>query len=314
MHEHPLVGGIEAGGTKIVCAAGTGPGDLSRAVFPSGSDPAAALFAVTCWFREEETRRGPLHAIGIGSFGPVDLDPASPTYGFITSTPKTGWRNTDILGTVRRAFPALPVAFDTDVNAAALGEQRWGAAAGLDDFVYITIGTGIGAGVMAGGRLVHGLVHPEMGHMRIPRIPDDAFEGVCPFHGDCWEGLCSGPAMKKRTGTPAEEISPDSSAWRFEARYVALALGNIICALSPRRIILGGSVPNGGLLGIERFFKMVRAEVRDVLDGYIVSPALEEGIDGYIVPPLLGADAGVCGALALALDMLHFSDEVTKAP
>ncbi|HOO88433.1 MAG TPA: ROK family protein, partial [Synergistales bacterium] len=158
MHEHPLVGGIEAGGTKIVCAAGTGPGDLSRAVFPSGSDPAAALFAVTDWFREEETRRGPLHAIGIGSFGPVDLDPASPTYGFITSTPKTGWRNTDILGTVRRAFPALPVAFDTDVNAAALGEQRWGAAAGLDDFVYITIGTGIGAGVMAGGRLVHGLV------------------------------------------------------------------------------------------------------------------------------------------------------------
>ncbi len=300
MNGQPLVGGIEAGGTKIVCAAGSGPGDLSRAVFPSGSDPDAALSVATEWFREEETRRGALYAIGIGSFGPVDLDPSSSTYGFITTTPKAGWRHTDILGTVRRAFPSIPVAFDTDVNAAALGERRWGAAAGLDDFVYITIGTGIGAGVMAGGRLVHGLVHPEMGHMRIPRIPGDAFEGVCPFHGDCWEGLCSGPAMKKRTGTPAEEISPDSSAWRFETRYVALALANVVCALSPpdhpRR-----ERPERRPSGIERF-RMVRAEVRDVLDGYIVSHALEEGIDGYIVPPSLGADAGVCGALALALD------------
>ncbi len=305
MSGKPLVGGIEAGGTKIVCATGTGPDDLNRMSFASGNGPSAVLASVAGWFREEEERRGTLHAVGIGSFGPVDLAPGSPTYGFITSTPKTGWRNTDILGSVRRAFPSILVAFDTDVNAAALGEQRWGAAAGLDDFVYITIGTGIGAGVMAGGRLVHGLVHPEMGHLRLPRIPGDTFEGGCPFHGDCWEGLCSGPAMKKRTGMPAEELPPDHEAWRIEARYVALALANIVCALSPKRIVLGGSVPNAGRLGSERFFGMVRAEVRDALNGYIVSPALDDGIGGYIVPPLLGGNAGVCGALALALDAIE---------
>lgn len=304
MSEKLLAGGIEAGGTKIVCAVGTGPDDLTRAVFQSGSDPDAAMREVTDWLRAEQGRRGTLRAVGIGSFGPVDLDPASPKYGFITSTPKPGWRDADVLGRVRRAFPEIPVAFDTDVNAAALGERRWGAAKGLDDFVYITIGTGIGAGVVAGGRPLHGLVHPEAGHMRIPRVPGDDFPGVCPYHGDCWEGLCSGPAIKSRTGFAATEIPPDSEAWRLHARYTALALGNIVCALSPRRIILGGSVPKGGLLGGERFFAMVRAEVQHVLNGYVVSPALEQGIGEFIVPPGLGDDAGVCGALALALDEL----------
>lgn len=304
MTEKTLVGGIEAGGTKIVCAVGTRPDDLTRAVFLSGSDPEAALGEVVRWLLREQAQRGKLRAVGIGSFGPIDLDPASPTYGYITSTPKPGWRNADILGRVRRAFPGVPTAFDTDVNAAALGEHRWGAARGLGDFVYITIGTGIGAGVMAGGRLVHGLVHPEMGHMRIPRVPGDDFAGVCPYHGDCWEGLCSGPAMKARAGLAATEIPADSEAWRLEARYTALALGNIVCALSPRRIVLGGSVSKGGALGRERFFEMVRAEVRDALNGYVVSPALEEGLGEYIVPPGLGDDAGVCGALALALDAI----------
>ncbi|MDI9369410.1 MAG: ROK family protein [Synergistaceae bacterium] len=304
MRERPLVGGIEAGGTKIVCAVGRGPDDLTRAVFPSGSDPETALGEVLGWLLAEQARRGLLRAVGIGSFGPVDLDRASPRYGFITSTPKQGWRDTDVLGRARRAFANVPVAFDTDVNAAALGERRWGAAKGLDDFVYITIGTGIGAGVVTTGKPVHGLVHPEAGHMRIPRFHGDGFPGVCPYHGDCWEGLCSGPAMKARTGMAATEISPDSEAWTLEARYTALALGNIVCTLSPRRIILGGSVPKGGLLGAERFFAMVRADLRDVLNGYVVSPSLEEGMDEYIVPPGLGDDAGVCGALALALDEL----------
>lgn len=307
MSEKLLAGGIEAGGTKIVCAVGTGPDDLARAVFPSGSDPDAVMREVTDWLRAEQGRRGPLRAVGVGSFGPVDLDPASPKYGFITSTPKPGWRDADILGRVARALPGIPAAFDTDVNAAALGERRWGAAKGLDDFVYITIGTGIGGGVMAGGRLLHGLVHPEAGHMRIPRVPGDDFAGVCPYHGDCWEGLCSGPSMQRRTGLPATEIPPGSEAWRLEARYTALALGNIVCALSPRRIVLGGSVPKGGLLGRERFFASVRAELRCVLNGYVVSPALEEGIDEYVVPPRLGDDAGVCGALALALDAFEAS-------
>lgn len=273
----------------------------ARAAFPTTGDPSIVLEQVVGWFEAQQKNHGRIAAFGIAAFGPVDLSKTSPTYGYITSTPKPGWRNTNIAGVLQRVFPGLPIGFDTDVNGAALGEFLWGRAQGLDDFVYITIGTGIGAGAMVGGRLVHGLVHPEMGHMRLPRLPGDTFAGVCQYHGDCWEGLCSGPAMLARAGVPAERLSANDATWQKETAYVGLAISNLVCVLSPGRIILGGSVRKGGLLGEERFFLEVRRSVTATLNGYVVSPNLGEGIDGYIVAPGLGDDAGVCGAIGLGL-------------
>jgi fructokinase len=189
---------------------------------------------------------------------------------------------------------------DTDVNGAALGERAYGAAEGLDDFLYITIGTGVGAGAMARGRLLHGLVHPEIGHIRVPRLGGDRFPGVCPFHGDCWEGLCSGPALAARTGAAAETLPADHPAWGQLCAYVGLGLANLVCTLSPRRIVIGGSVRKAGSLGEAAFFAGVRRALRESLNGYVASPAiLTDALDGYVVPPLLGDDAGVCGAMVL---------------
>jgi fructokinase len=298
--QNALVGAIEAGGTKFVCAVGTCPQDLVRTEFPAGENPEQVLARVTNWLHEQQRRRGMLQAIGIASFGPIDLHQGSPTYGYITSTPKPGWKNTDILGAAARAFPNIPAAFDTDVNGAALGEFYWGSGAGLRDFVYVTIGTGIGGGVMVGGELLHGLIHPELGHMLLPRIPGDAFAGVCPFHGACWEGLCSGPALLARTGMPAEEIPPDHEAWTREIQYIAYAVANLACVLSPQRVIIGGSVRKAGQLGQDRFFRLIRERVRIALNDYLVAPSLQEEIDSFVVPPLLGDAAGICGAIALA--------------
>ncbi len=303
VREDIFVGGIEAGGTKFVCAVGRGPADVrsphNRIEFPTGDDPRRLIAQVVEWLRERG-RRESLSAIGIAAFGPVGLALESPDYGRITSTPKPGWANTDIVGAFRRAFGDIPVGFDTDVNGAALGEHFWGSARGLDDFVYITIGTGIGAGGMARGRLLHGLVHPEMGHVLLPRIPGDDFAGVCPYHGDCWEGLCSGPALSRRAGAPAELLPADHPAWAYETRYVGYAIANIVCTLSPRRVIIGGSVRKAGGLGEDAFFSAVRRHVQSSLNGYVVSPSLlDERIQDYIVPPALGDDAGVCGAIAL---------------
>ncbi|MFN6202064.1 MAG: ROK family protein [Acidobacteriota bacterium] len=296
-----LIGAIEAGGTKFVCAVGRGPGEqlLARASFPTGGDPTVLLDRVAGWLTEQEAHFGRMAALGIASFGPVDLDPASPTWGYITSTPKAGWQYTDLVGGLRQRLRDLPVGFDTDVNGAALGEQVWGAARGLADFVYLTIGTGIGGGGMVGGQMMHGLLHPEMGHMLLPRLVGDDFIGICPFHGDCWEGLCTGPAMNARAGAPAETLAADHPAWDLETEYIARALANIIFVLSPRRIIIGGSVRKAGHLGEERFFAQVRERVRRALKGYLGSPSLAGEIDQYIVPPVLGDDAGVCGAIAL---------------
>jgi fructokinase len=233
--------------------------------------------------------------VGISSFGPVDLNPDSDTYGFITTTPKSGWANTNFAGAVERAL-GLPVGFDTDVNGAALGEHRWGAAQGLDTFVYLTIGTGIGGGGLVGGRLMHGLVHPEMGHIHIPHDREaDPFPGLCPYHGDCLEGLATGPALKERWGQPPESLPPNHPVWPLEAHYLALGLVNLICTLSPQRIIMGGGVMKGpGLLA------MIRSEVQDLLNGYVQAPEILDDIDDYIVPPALGDRAGVLGAIALA--------------
>lgn len=288
-----LYGGIEAGGTKFVCAIGTGPLDLHTTEIAT-TTPADTLRKVIAFF-DGKKNLGSLRAIGIASFGPVDLDPGSPTYGYITSTPKPGWSHTDLRGTIRRAFN-VPVGFDTDVNGAALGEFLWGAAQGLPDFIYLTIGTGIGGGGMVNGRLLHGLVHPEMGHVRIPHDwQGDPFPGVCPYHGDCFEGLASGRALEQRWGKPAQELSNDHAAWDLEARYVALGIADLICTLSPRRLVLGGGVmQHSGLLAA------VRLKVLQVLNNYVRSEAIQEHIQQYIVAPALGARAGVLGAIALA--------------
>lgn len=295
----PLFGGIEAGGTKFVCAVGSGPGDIrAETRFPT-TTPDETLSRAEAFFREQQPLAGPLLAIGIAAFGPLDPNPASPSYGFITSTPKPGWADTDVVGVFRRAFD-LPVVFDTDVNGAALGEGRWGAVQGLDTFLYLTIGTGIGGGGVVGGKVMHGLVHPEMGHIRLPHdSAADPFPGACPFHGDCFEGLAAGPAMEKRWGQKAETLPPDHPAWALEARYIALALADFVCTLSPQRIILGG-----GVMAQAQLFPLVRAETLRLLNGYVQSPAILQRIDEYIVPPGLGGRAGVLGALALAENSL----------
>jgi fructokinase len=279
---------------------------LARAQFPTGDDPARLLAEVVEWLAAQERQHGQLAALGVASFGPVDLDRSSRTYGFITTTPKAGWRNTDILGPLRHAFPGLPLGFDTDVNGAALGEGRWGAAVGLDDFIYVTVGTGIGGGGVARGRLLHGLVHPEMGHIPMPVLDGDRFAGSCAIHGRCWEGLCAGPAIAARTGRPADALAADDPAWDLTARYMAQAFATLTCVLSPRRIIFGGSVRKGGRLGEAAFLDKTRAALLEVLNGYIASPALtKDGVRDFIVAPTLGDDAGVCGAIALAHDALR---------
>lgn len=289
-----LVGGIEAGGTKFICAVGTGPEDIrAQCRFPT-TTPAETIARALEFFQQQKAV-AKLAAIGIASFGPVDPDPQSDRFGYITSTPKAGWRDTDFAGQIQTEL-RIPVGFDTDVNAAALAESRWGIARDLHTFLYLTVGTGIGGGGMLGGLLLHGLIHPEMGHVRIPHsLEEDPFAGGCPFHGDCLEGLASGPAIESRWGESPRKLAPQHAAWALEARYLALALVNFICTLSPQRIILGG-----GVMEQQQLFPLIRQNVQGLLNGYVQSPSLLEEIDQYIVPPGLGDRAGVLGAMALA--------------
>jgi fructokinase len=283
-------GGIEAGGSKWECAVGTGPADLRATETVPTTTPEETIDRVVAFFERE----GPVDAIGIGSFGPIDSKLASPTWGHITTTPKPGWARTDVAQEIRRRL-SVPVAFDTDVNAAALGEHRWGSARGLDTFCYITVGTGIGGGGMVGGKLLHGLVHPEFGHMRIPHDSvADPFPGVCPYHGDCWEGLASGRAVEARWGQPAAELA-DDGVWELQARYLALGLVCVICVLSPERIVLGG-----GVMARPGLLPLVRHAVKELMNGYLDQAAMNEGIADFITLPALGSRAGMLGAIALA--------------
>jgi fructokinase len=289
-----LYGGVEAGGTKFVCMIAAGPDDIrAETRFPT-TTPQETLGRVKDFFRQQ-ARAYPIAALGVSCFGPVDLDPASPTFGFITTTPKPGWAQTDILRHLENELQ-VPTAFDTDVNGAALGEYIWGAARGADPCLYLTIGTGIGGGGIANEKPLHGLVHPEMGHMRLPHDwQADPFPGNCPYHGDCFEGLAAGPALEKRWGRRGETLPHDHPAWALEAGYIAGALANLIFILSPKRIVIGGGVMQSGML-----LMRVRAEVQRLLNGYVQSPAILEHIDAYIVPPGLGGRSGVLGAIALA--------------
>lgn len=290
-----MFGAVEAGGTKFVCMVGTGPTDIRERTQLTTSTPESTLREAVEFFRAAETRFGKLAAIGIASFGPLDLNIDSPTFGSIMSTPKPGWANVDIIRVVKDALD-VRIGFDTDVNAAALAEWRWGAAQGLSTFVYLTVGTGIGGGGLVNGRLMHGLVHPEMGHVRIPHdMIADAFPGVCPFHGDCLEGLASGPAIAARWREAAERLPDTHPAWPLEARYLAFAIVNFVCTLSPERIVIGG-----GVMSRAQLYPLIRCGVLDLLNNYVGSPRIVQTIDDYIVAPRLSANAGVLGALALA--------------
>lgn len=285
------LGAIEAGGTKFVCAVGTPEGEILRQTRIPTSTPVETIERVVEFFRSQD---GTLAAIGIGSFGPVDIDRSSPRYGFVESTPKIAWRDFDLLGAVRRAFPA-PAAFDTDVNAAALGESRWGATKGLRTSLYVTVGTGIGGGAIIEDSILHGLSHPEMGHIRVPHdLTRDPFPGVCPYHGNCLEGLASGPAIETRWQVSPPALPLDHPAWPLQAEYLALACVSWICTLSPHRIVL-----SGGLMR-PQLFPLIRQRVATLLNNYLDLPELQNRIEQYIVPSALEGRAGVLGALALA--------------
>jgi fructokinase len=283
-----LYGAIEAGGTKFVCAVGNEAGDIvERATIPTLT-PDETMPQVIDFFRQYE-----LKAIGIGSFGPVDLDMQRPSYGSITTTPKLAWRNYPLRKVIKDAF-SVPVGFQTDVNAAALGELHFGAAKGLDSCLYLTVGTGIGGGAVANGKVVQGLSHPEMGHIYIRRHPNDPYEGKCPYHRDCLEGLAAGPAIEERWGKKGQELEGQKEVWEIEAYYLAQALAQYILILSPQKIILGG-----GVMKQTQLFPLIRQNVQDLLNGYVELPDLES----YIVPPGLGDNAGITGALVLAYEI-----------
>ncbi|WP_028560393.1 ROK family protein [Paenibacillus pinihumi] len=284
------IGAVEAGGTKFVCGIGDENGNVEdRVSFPT-EQPEKTLQQVIDYFKDKQ-----VEAIGVGTFGPINIDPSSPEYGFVTTTPKPGWSGYDFLGTLKKEFQ-VPFGWDTDVNAAAFGEATWGAAKGLDSCVYYTIGTGVGMGVYSEGKLVHGLIHPEGGHVPVRRHPEDTYEGFCPYHGDCLEGVAAGPALEKRWKVKGSELAVDHPAWAMEAFYIGQAVTSAILMLSPKKVILGG-----GVMHQLQLFPMIHDEVRRNLNGYVSHPAVQEGIDSYIVPPGLGDNAGLCGSLALGL-------------
>lgn len=285
-----ILGAIEAGGTKIVCAVGNEEGEIIiRESFPT-TTPHETMKEIFRFFDDKK-----IDALGIGSFGPIDLDKNSRTYGYITTTPKPNWGNFDILGQLKNRYPNTPLAFDTDVNGAALGEAIFGAAKGLDSCVYFTIGTGIGAGALVGGKLVHGLLHPEMGHILVNPREDDKYFGKCPYHSKCFEGMASGPAIEERWGKKAYDLATDHKAWELEAHYIAQGLMNVILIMSPKKIILGG-----GVMKQNQLFPLIHKEVKNLLNGYVHMKEILDDIENYIVYPELGDNAGIIGALALA--------------
>ena len=288
------LGALEAGGTKMVCAIGDEHGNvIERYSLPTrGGDETVREII-------EYFRARPVEALGVSSFGPLNLDPASPEYGNITTTPKVGWANYPLRRNLAEAL-GVPVGIDTDVNGAALAEARIGAGKGVDSLVYYTIGTGIGGGAVVNGQLLHGLVHPEMGHMLLRPVENDpAPHGFCPYHDGCLEGMANGPAIEKRWGKPAVQLPEDHIAWKIEAEYLAQMCVNTIVVLSPKMIVLGG-----GVMHQMHLFPRIRKRTQELLNGYVAHSAILENIDAYIVPPALGDNAGAAGSLLLALDAL----------
>lgn len=289
-----LYGAIEAGGTKFVCSIASDPDHYYDEVrFPT-TTPEETIGRAIDFFRER-MKTYPIRSIGVASFGPIDMNRQSPFYGYITSTPKPGWDHTDLIGPLERAL-GVPCVFDTDVNGAALAEYRWGNPKGVRSLVYYTIGTGVGAGVVIDGKPLHGLMHPEAGH--VPLIQDkerDPYDGFCPYHGNCMEGLCAGPSIQKRFGVPAADLGTDHPFWPVLANYIAQACVAQILMLSPEKIVLGG-----GVMHQTQLFPLIREETRRLLNGYIRHSVILGDLEDYITPPVLGDRAGACGAVALA--------------
>lgn len=283
-------GALETGGTKMVLAVLDEQGNfLERAKIPT-KKPQETMAEMIAFFREH-----PVFALGIGSFGPLDLNPASPTFGSITATPKLSWRNFPIVPEFTKALQ-IPVAMDTDVNAAALAESVLGAAKGLESCLYVTVGTGIGGGLIVNGKPVHGLLHPEIGHIRVSPLPGDPLpKGICPYHGCCLEGMAAGPAIKEKWGLSARELPESHPAWELESDYLSQLCAIAILSFSPEKIILGGGVMQQKFL-----FPRIREKTLKALGGYIVHPAVEEGLANYIVEPGLGTNSGILGAWLLA--------------
>lgn len=290
-----IYAGIDAGGTAFKCIVGTGPGHILAEKTVPVTLPKQTLAECLTFFESVAADHGKPQSIGLASFGPVDLDRGSPNYGYITSTPKPHWHDTDIVGYFAEAL-GLPVAFDTDVNGALLAEQWWGAARGLHSAVYVTIGTGIGAGVMIDGRLVHGAMHAEAGHMLIPKHVDDGFHGVCPYHGACLEGLASGPAIAERWLKNPQKLAEDHPAWQLEAHYLAAMCVNLALVYSPQKIILGGGVMQQPVL-----LKHVRQSYLAQMNSYLGDQT--GGIEEFIQTAVLGSKAGALGALAMAQNL-----------
>ncbi len=293
----PLLGGVELGGTKCVCILGTGPDDIREQLAIPTAGPDATLRRINAVLDEWHRKWGPIQALGIASFGPLDLRPESPRYGHITSTVKPGWQAADIIGQLA-GHRGVPSAINTDVNGAALAEGRWGAARGLQDHAYITVGTGVGVGLVVRGAPVFGCNHPELGHIRPVRLPADTWPGICQFHGDCVEGLASGPAIAARAGMSGSQLPTDSPVWEPVAHALAQLLQTLLLATAPRRILIGGGVMEHRP---ELLHRVREAFVKSV-NGYLDIDDLTGGIDSYVLPPGLGALAGPLGALALAAD------------
>jgi fructokinase len=288
-----IYGGIEGGGTKFNCAIGSSPDNIIAEARFATTTPDETIRNVIEFFAPHINQ---LQGIGLGSFGPFDADPASPTYGYITTTPKPHWGNTNVLGMLKEKIN-LPIAVDMDVAVAGLGEAKWGASKNDTHSLYLTIGTGIGGGYIIHGQPLRGLVSLEMGHIRLARNPQlDPFQGACPYHGDCFEGLAAGPAVEKRFSQRGETLPDDHPFWDVEAGYIAQALVNYTLSLAPQRIIIGG-----GVMQKDFMFPAVRRKVQELLNGYINHAMILKHIDEYIVPPALGGRSGVLGAIALAM-------------
>jgi fructokinase len=300
----PLLCGVELGGTKCVCLIGTGPEDiLAQTAVPTATDPGETLRQIADVLRNWQETYGPFSAIGLASFGPLELRAGSRSFGHITSTVKPGWGGVDIVGRLGRVH-GVPVGFNTDVNSAALAEGRWGGARELADFAYITVGTGVGVGLVVGGKPVFGCNHSELGHVRIARSPGDLWPGICRFHGDCVEGLASGPAIAARAGLLAQEIPDDNPVWELVAHALAQLVHTMVLATAPRRILVGGGVVQAR----PQILGHVRRLLIESLNGYLDLEELTGGVDRYVVPPGLGALAGPLGALALAADAYAMSE------
>ncbi|MCI8402106.1 MAG: ROK family protein [Lachnospiraceae bacterium] len=294
------LGALEARGSKMICAVGTQDGAIEKKQIIPTRGPGETMDEVIGFFADSR-----IEALGIASFGPVDVHKSSATYGYILDTPKEGWRHFDLLGTVRSAL-CVPVELETDMNGACLGEMTFGIAKGLDSVVYVSIGTGIGAGVAVNGLLLHGMLHPEAGHMLLRRHPRDGYEGICPFHATCFEGLASGPAIAERWGRPAETLIGDNKVWEMESHYIAQAMVNLILVMSPRIIILGG-----GVMKQEELFPMIRKRVKKILNEYLNTAEMMD-MDHYIVPASLQGDQGILGCIELARRALMQKNPVDR--